>query len=59
MWQFIFDAFICQDARYKTLDKITINQFDFAVDITQKLPQYAINILPLPCNMQSIYLCDI
>ena len=36
MWQYIVDTFIFQDARYKTLDKITINQFGFAVDITQK-----------------------
>ena len=36
MWQYLVNMFIFHDARYKTLDKITINQFGFAVDVTQK-----------------------
>ena len=36
MWQCVVDTFVFQDGRYKTLDKITINQFGFAVNITQK-----------------------
>ena len=35
MWQYLVDMFIFQDARYKTLYKITINQFGFPVDITK------------------------
>ena len=33
MWQYLVDMFIFRDARYKTFDKITINQFGFAVTL--------------------------
>ena len=37
MWQYLADMFIFHDARYKTLDRIAINQFGFAVDATRKV----------------------